>query len=60
MSSSSTSIHTDGKDVTITTEWLDKDSENKTRLLKVKTGDHDFTFFMDENCNVVFKIDRED
>ena len=60
MSSSSTSIHTDGNDVSISTEWLNKDSENKTRLLKVKTGDHEVTFFMDENCNVVFKIDRED
>ena len=49
--SSSTSIHTDGNDVTISTEWLKEDSENKTRLLKVKTGDHEFTFFMDENCN---------
>ena len=58
--SSSTSIHTDGNDVTISTEWLDKDSERKTRLLKITTKDHDFTFFMDENCNVVFKIDRED
>ena len=58
MSNSSTSIHTDGNDVAISTEWLNKDSENKTRLLKIKTGDHEFTFFMDENCNILFKIDR--
>ena len=58
MSSSSQSIHTDGNDVTISTEWLNKDSENRTRLLIVKTENHEVTFFMDEDCKILFNVDR--
>jgi len=58
--SASQSIHTDGKDVIISTEWLNKDSTHRTRLLIVKTEGHEFTFFMDEDCKVLLDIGRED
>ena len=57
--SSSQSIHTDGNDVTISTEWLNKDSENRTRLLIVKTENHEVTFFMDEDCKILLDIGRD-
>ena len=57
--SSSQSIHTDGNDVTISTEWLNKDSENRTRLLIVKTENHEVTFFMDEVCKILFNVGRD-
>ena len=59
MSNSSTSIHTDGNDVTISTEWLNKDSEERTRLLIVKTEGHEFTFFMDEDCKILLNVGRD-
>jgi len=57
--SSLQSIHTDCNDVTISTEWLDKDSEERTRLLIVKTEGHEFTFFMDEKSNILLNVGRD-
>jgi len=59
MSLSSQSIHTDGHDVTITTEWLNKNSTKKSRLLIIKTEDHEVTFFMNEDCKILLDIGRD-
>lgn len=57
--STSQSIHTDGNNVTITTEWLNKEAHHKTRLLIIKTEGHEVTFFMDEDCKVLLDIGRD-
>ena len=57
--STSQSVHTDGHDVTITTEWLNKNSTTKTRLLIVTTENHEVTFFMDEDCKILLDIGRD-
>ncbi len=56
--SSSQSIHTDGNDVTITTEWLNRENK-RVRLLIIKTEGHEVTFFMDEDCKVLLDIGRD-
>lgn len=56
--SSSQSIHTDGNDVTITTEWLNRENK-RVRMLIIKTEDHEVAFFMNEDCKVLLDIGRD-
>ena len=58
MVSSSQSIHTDGNDVTVSTEWLNRENK-RVRLLIIKTEGHEVTFFMDEDCKVLLDIGRD-
>lgn len=58
MASSSHSIHTDGNDVTISTEWLNRENK-RVRLLIIKTENHEVTFFMDEDCKILLDIGRD-
>jgi hypothetical protein len=58
MSTTSHSIHTDGH-VTITTEWLNKNSTKRTRLLIIKTENNEVTFFMDEDDKILLDIGRD-
>lgn len=56
--STSLSIHNDGH-VTITTEWLNKNSTKRTRLLIIKTENNEVTFFMDEDDKILLDIGRD-
>jgi len=55
--SDTTSIFTDGADVTIETTWLRQDGKEPTRLLVVRTDKHEVTFFMKEDCKVLLVND---
>lgn len=57
--SDTTSIFTDGADVTIETTWLRQDGKEPTRLLVVRTDKHEVTFFMKEDCKVLLVNDQE-
>jgi len=59
MESSSLSIHTDGNDVTISTEWLNRHAQTRKRLLIIKTEKHEVTFFMDEDDKILLDIGRD-
>tara|TARA_E500000178_G_C16882463_1_gene689663 strand:- start:811 stop:987 length:177 start_codon:yes stop_codon:yes gene_type:complete len=58
MVSSSQSIHTDGNDVTVSTEWLNRENK-RVRLLIIKTEDHEVAFFMNEDCKILLDIGRD-
>ena len=58
MVSSSQSIHTDGNDVTVSTEWLNRENK-RVRLLIIKTEDHEVAFFINEDCKILLDIGRD-
>jgi hypothetical protein len=59
--SSSVSIHSKGHDVHISTSWLREDRPfdvNNTRLLQIKTEDHEVTIFLDREDKICFMPEK--